>query len=317
MWPGDRTTTFKPVDAAAPIVWSGSAAEGVSGIRKAIAAPRTAVQEEIGAIQGVRVIAIRCRKEAGSWGEPECLRQYGLVLLRRGGFWRRVRGQASYADATTAYFERPAVEQQIGHEVGGGDDCTVIVFSESAISDFAGDAVVPDELITTSTSIDLGQRALIARLAEGIDAFELEERLTKLVGGVAERAMPGRLTTRRAQTESAHRRIVDQARQAISADPAGVDLAELARGLGHSRFHVSRIFSRMTGITLTQHRNHVRVSAALDRLAAGESNLANLAVDLGFADQSHMVRAVRSATGDAPSGLRRWLSTGSFTDHGL
>lgn len=284
-----------------------TSAEGASDIRSTMAPPLVAVHQEMGAIKGARVVAIRCRK-ASSWAEPECLREYGLVLLRRGGFWRRVRGRVAYADSTTAYFERPGVEQQIGHEGGAGDECTVIVFSESAMVDLAGDVVLTDDLIPTTPSIDLGQRTLIARLDEGVDPFELEERLTKLVGGVAERAVPGRLTTSRPQTDSAHRRIVDHARQAIAADPAGVELAELANGLGHSRFHVSRVFSRMTGMTLTQHRNHVRVTAALDRLAAGESNLANLAVDLGFADQSHMIRVVRRATGDSPSVLRRWLS---------
>ena len=38
-----------------------------------------------------------------------------------------------------------------------------------------------------------------------------------------------------------------------------------------------------------------------------EANLAALAADLGFVDQSHMVRVLRRSTGMHPSGLRRWF----------
>jgi AraC-like DNA-binding protein len=49
------------------------------------------------------------------------------------------------------------------------------------------------------------------------------------------------------------------------------------------------------------------VRAALERVAGGERNLARLAADLAFTDQSHLCRAVRSETGQTPSVLRRLL----------
>jgi AraC-like DNA-binding protein len=52
----------------------------------------------------------------------------------------------------------------------------------------------------------------------------------------------------------------------------------------------------------------LRTRAALERLAAGENNLARLAADLGFADQSHLCRVVRSEYGVPPSVLRRLLT---------
>ena len=162
-------------------------------------------------------------------------------------------------------------------------------------------------MIQTVPAIDVEHRALIVRLRFGADCFEIQERLAYLIGTLVESAWPGRLTTDRPTTASSHRRIVDHAREAIAADPGGVEIRELSSHLGYSRFHVSRIFTRVTGTTLTAHRNRVRVSAALDRLSAGEANLAALAADLGFADQSHMVRAMRRSTGMHPSGLRRWF----------
>ena len=49
----------------------------------------------------------------------------------------------------------------------------------------------------------------------------------------------------------------------------------------------------------------LRVRAALERLSGGERDLARLAAELGFADQSHLCRVVRAETGGTPSALRR------------
>jgi AraC-like DNA-binding protein len=261
----------------------------------------------IAATTGVRVYRVDCRKERGDSGSYEYLREFGLILPRTGGFWREAQGHESYVDATCAYFERPGVEQRLRHEEDHGDRCTAIAISGSAITALAGDGSLPDDPIPTSPTIDVEHRALAARLGEGIDAFELDERVAVLVGRLIERVRPHRLTSRRPATDAAHRRIVNRAREAIAADPAGVNLPGLAEDIGRSRFHVSRIFSLSTGTTLTRHRNRIRVALALDRLAQGEPNLARLAADLGFVDQSHMVRVVRQVTGMHPSGLRQWF----------
>jgi AraC-like DNA-binding protein len=64
-------------------------------------------------------------------------------------------------------------------------------------------------------------------------------------------------------------------------------------------------------MTISAYRNHLRVRAALERLADGERSLTSLAADLGFADHAHMARTVRRETGAAPSVLRRLLATGN------
>ncbi len=171
----------------------------------------------------------------------------------------------------------------------------------------AGDALVPDEPIMTTPAIDLRHRELVVALRRGIDSFEVDERLGQLVGALAERAVPGRFTARRSTTRANHRRIVQQAREAIVADPAGADFGDLARTLGHTRFHVSRVFSQVTGMTLSQFRNRVRLAIAFDRLADGYESFALLSADLGFVDQSHLSRVVRTYTGERLSELRQRL----------
>ena len=266
-----------------------------------------AVLTVLGEASGVRVVDHDCHKPAGARGSYEYGVDFGLVLIRRGGYWREVNGRGAYLGPTDAFFERPFVEQRITHHRANGDRCTSLWLSESAVYALAGDALVPDEPITTTPVVDLRHRELVVALRRGIDRFEVDERLAQLVGALAERAVPGRFTARRSTTRANHGRVVAQAREAIIADPSGADFGDLARAIGHTRFHVSRVFSQVTGMTLSQFRNRVRVAIAFDRLADGHENLAVLSADLGFVDQSHLSRVVRTYTGDRLIDVRQRL----------
>jgi AraC-like DNA-binding protein len=266
-----------------------------------------AVLTVLGETSGTRVVDHDCHKPAGARGSYEYGVDYGLVLVRRGGYWRQVNGQGAYLGPTDAFFERPFVEQRIEHHHDAGDRCTSLWLSESAVYALAGDISVPDEPITTTPAIDLRHRELLVALRRGIDRFELDERLAQLIGALTEYAAQGRFTARRSTTRANHRHMIQDVREAIIADPAGADFGDLAQTVGHTRFHVSRVFSRVTGMTLSQFRNRVRVAIALERLADGDESLAILSADLGFVDQSHLSRVVRANTGKRMSSLRHRL----------
>jgi AraC-like DNA-binding protein len=68
------------------------------------------------------------------------------------------------------------------------------------------------------------------------------------------------------------------------------------------------VFSQLTGSTVSQYRNRLRVSRALQRIADGEQDLAGLAADLGFTDHAHLTRTIRAATGHPPSACRLLLT---------
>lgn len=90
---------------------------------------------------------------------------------------------------------------------------------------------------------------------------------------------------------------------------AGFDcgLDEIAALVGASPHHLSRVFHRVTGTTLTAYRNRLRVRAVLADLQDGEDSLRALAAKYSFADQSHLTRVVRRQLGQAPSELRAIL----------
>ena len=74
-----------------------------------------------------------------------------------------------------------------------------------------------------------------------------------------------------------------------------------------SPFHLTRIFRRVTGVTMTQYRSRLRVHAALERIDCGESDLSTIAASIGFADHSHMTRTIVAQLGQTPTALRELL----------
>jgi AraC-like DNA-binding protein len=113
---------------------------------------------------------------------------------------------------------------------------------------------------------------------------------------IEKRAGPGFLAS--------HRRLANSAREALIADP-GLGVTDLARIVGCSPFHLSRVFRRETETTISEYRLRLRVREALARISAGEENLARLATDLGFSDHSHLTRLLVLELGETPTAIRR------------
>jgi AraC family transcriptional regulator len=83
------------------------------------------------------------------------------------------------------------------------------------------------------------------------------------------------------------------------ADP--IEVNELAALAGRSPFHFSRTFARSIGMTPYRYVVHLRLQQAMRRIREGRMELAEIAADTGFADQSHLSRWVRRVHGVAPS----------------
>ncbi len=93
------------------------------------------------------------------------------------------------------------------------------------------------------------------------------------------------------------------------AEDNNTSLRELASALAVSPHHLSRVFRSICGHLIARHRMRLRARAAAERLITGDHDLARLAADLGFADQSHLCRVLRSETGTSPSALRHALAS--------
>ena len=82
---------------------------------------------------------------------------------------------------------------------------------------------------------------------------------------------------------------------------------EMARAAGLSRFHFSRLFSRLMGFSPHEYLVRYRLEHAQKLLSSPEEelSLADVAAACGFADQAHLARRFRRAYGVSPSAFRR------------
>ncbi len=173
--------------------------------------------------------------------------------------------------------------------------------------------------LTTSTvyvdsRLDLAHRRLLATARASDPDDGLAEQLVRLVGHVI-RQVVTRPTPSRALPSTANHALVMAARRAIVEGlPESNGLLPLAELLGASPYRLSRAFTQELGVSLTRYRSRVRIGRAMDRLENGETGLAALAADLGFADQAHLTRTVREQLGHTPTALRRLL--GGSVRHG-
>jgi methylphosphotriester-DNA--protein-cysteine methyltransferase len=127
-------------------------------------------------------------------------------------------------------------------------------------------------------------RSTAARLAA------LDRRLTEL----RQRARPADPRVRRAVLR-------------IASSPAEARVAWLARDLGLGERQLERIFLERVGVGPKAFARVVRLQALLPRLASGGSAVpwAAIAIDLGYADQAHMIREVKRLSGLTPTELAR------------
>jgi AraC-like DNA-binding protein len=136
----------------------------------------------------------------------------------------------------------------------------------------------------------------------GREASELAERLGESEGdeeafGVLERAIGS-------QTKEAPDALVLAATRRLGFPGSRVD--QLAESLGISDRQLRRRFHRAVGYgpkTLDRVLRFRRLVAQAGAVAAGESDLARVAADLGYADQAHMTRDCLRLSGMTPRSL--------------
>jgi AraC-like DNA-binding protein len=107
--------------------------------------------------------------------------------------------------------------------------------------------------------------------------------------------------------QSAPVRFAARAREALEAAVAAPpSLVRLAAELGTNRFALIRGFKQTFGITPHAFVLRLRVERARERLAQG-ARVADLALELGFADQAHFCRTFKRVTGLSPGRYARTI----------
>lgn len=101
-----------------------------------------------------------------------------------------------------------------------------------------------------------------------------------------------------------HHHPADRLAHAVTHDPS-LAIGGWAAWNGFSREWLSRRFQLLYGIDAASYRTEARARRAWRRIVESREPLAQVALECGFSDQSHMTRAVGKLTGRSPGGWRR------------
>ena len=94
-------------------------------------------------------------------------------------------------------------------------------------------------------------------------------------------------------------------------------IAELARTLHTSPFHLAHVFRTEIGLPLHRCLVQLRLVAAVERLRDGAPDLSKLALELGFSHHSHFSSAFRRAVGYSPRDVREMLTAETIAGLGI
>ncbi len=265
-------------------------------------------RDDLGNAFGVTISDYRCRAHPHADGPEEANESHAIVFVRRGVFRRTRRKKAVTADANRVIFFNPGEPYRVSHPIDGGDDCTVLSMSpararelmiardrrlgDGATVEFPWDhAVVPVRLARLHVEV-------LARARRGDGELLLEDAVAELLAAAI--ALPDdKYVSRR------HHDAVERASLAIAANvERPPSLSRLASELEYSPFHLSHVFRRSRGLSLRAYHSGLRARLAAERILEGARDLTAVALDLGYADHSHLSSAFRRHWGTTPSAFR-------------
>ncbi|HLX26668.1 MAG TPA: AraC family transcriptional regulator [Candidatus Cybelea sp.] len=123
----------------------------------------------------------------------------------------------------------------------------------------------------------------------------LATHLLRSYGAALPSRSPGRLSRRRLAC------VIDYVREHIAQE---LSLAELAGVAGMSASHFKVLFKESTGVPVHQYVIRARVEYAGELILREQRPLSQIALQAGFANQSHMARCIKRLTGRTPTTLR-------------
>jgi transcriptional regulator GlxA family with amidase domain len=82
------------------------------------------------------------------------------------------------------------------------------------------------------------------------------------------------------------------------------DLNRVARAVGLSKYYLERVFRRATGLPLQRYMIMLRLESAKKLLECSPKPIADIALELGFFDQSHFTNVFKRFTGVTPRAYR-------------
>lgn len=203
---------------------------------------------------------------------------------------------------------------------GEGDECDWLaltpelvrdVRAEVPIDDAADERLFPHAFAPVHPAAFFAQRELFACAADAagpLNSLQVEEAATRLLGRIVLDAFAfwgyAGTSRRRPRPVCQRRRlqIIEDAKALLAREYwTDLSLSDLARRLHCSATHLSRIFHGVTGYTLCDYRQELRLRKGLFLLEESGGEIGDIAVQVGFASHSHFTSAFHRRFGARPS----------------
>ena len=256
----------------------------------------------------VRVSHWCCRFDGRALRQERYNAWHVLALPRSGASMVHSGGRSKLVAPGSVVLRAPFTLYSSSHPFGCGDRGWNIAIRRDALPGTDG-ASEPErfrlgpvpvrDFVRWRLELDRQRRERSAPLA-------LEEATLRLLDGVLGSLGPdGSAWPRRSSTAEAHEACFERTRAELFRrfrEP--LQLADLARAVYASPFHLCRIFKQASGLPVHRYLTRLRLLEGLEALVESDVPLAELALDLGFSSHSHFTDAFRRELGMAPSELR-------------
>jgi AraC family transcriptional regulator len=235
-----------------------------------------------------------------------------IVITRRGLWELNIDDVPSLADSTTVTLWNRNTEYRVRHPIRGGDQCTIFRLTDAGVRalneerELRGGTQCIVTFSRRALPLDGGayllHRTLLRAARRGDakdDPIALEEPAFELIRRLCLDA------DREPESAEGYRDLVARVHEIISsgfAEPLSVEF--IAKSVGCSPFHLSRIFRRATGLTLHRAIVRRRLREGLERLLDEPLHISRIALDVGFASHSHFTDAFRDEYGHSPQKVR-------------
>ncbi len=154
-------------------------------------------------------------------------------------------------------------------------------------------SALTDRELPMATILPVDAARLGSQVAGATSAQARADRLAELLDTLVARADPGRVRTARE---------VAALSDAAARKPELTRVGDLAAYAGMSVRTVQRLFAEYAGISPAWMLRRLRLIEAAERVARGEDvRWAQVAAELGYADQAHLTRDFTAAVGRTPS----------------
>jgi AraC-like DNA-binding protein len=251
----------------------------------------------------VTVIDYRCTSGPDDVAFAEAHARHSISYVRKGTFGCECRGRVLDLVPGSLFIGHPGDEYICSHShQRGGDECLSFQFEPELADEIAPAQWRVGMVPPLPELVVLGERGQVA--AERGYAIALDE--IGLLLGAQFAHLTGMSTHGPGTMRPAQRRKAIEIALWMDAHAAErFDLPRLARAAGLSSYHFLRVFSRVLGVTPHQYLLRARLRAAARRLLAEDTEVTQIALDVGFNDVSNFVRTFGRAAGMSPTNFRR------------